>query len=359
MNASATTAASVPMAQTVLGPVPAADLGITLPHEHLLVDAEILFKEPADPGLRQRAYEPVGLENLGWILYNQYNNLDNVRLLDEEVAIREALLFKQAGGGTIVDVTTTGLSRNLPALQRIARATGLHVIAGSGYYVLRGAGREEADRKSEDDIAAEIVADLLTGADGTGIRCGIIGEIGCSWPLQDWEKKSLRACARAQVRTGAAITIHPGRHETSPMEILRFLEAAGADLRRVIIGHIDRTGFLPATLREIAATGCCLEYDIFGGNPFYPLHFGVFNRPCDRERIEQIKALIDAGHLHQLLMAQDTCLKTKLVRYGGQGYAHILNNIVPQMLVRGITGEAIRTMMVDNPGRLLCFLEGA
>ena len=140
------------------------------------------------------------------------------------------------------------------------------------------------------------------------------------------------------------------------MEIIRFLDDAGADIGRVIMGHMDRTGFLPATIREIARTGCYLEYDIFGGNPFYPLHFGVFNRPCDRERIEQIGELISEGFLNQILISQDTCLKSKLVRYGGQGYAHILLNIVPQMLARGITQEHIRTLMVENPSRYLCFV---
>jgi phosphotriesterase-related protein len=207
---------SVKKAQSVLGPVDPDDLGITLPHEHLLIDAEILFAGPKEAGLEKRAYEPVSIKNISWIMYNQYNNLDNVRLLDEQVAVREAMHFKKEGGGTIVDVTTAGLSRNLPALKRISRATGLNIIAGSGYYVMRGDTCRELDRKTEDEIADEIVKDLLVGAGDAKIRAGIIGEIGCSWPLQEREKKSLRACARAQKRTGATITIHPGRHENSP-----------------------------------------------------------------------------------------------------------------------------------------------
>ncbi len=345
---------SAKKAQTVLGAVHADDLGITLPHEHLLINMEIWFEEPKEAELKKLAFEPVSLENISWIMYNQYNNLDNLRLLDEDVAIKEAMLFKKAGGGTIVDVTTASLSRDLPALQRISRATGLNIIAGSGYYVLSGVRGQALDEKTDEEIADEIVTEILVGASHTDIRAGIIGEIGCSWPLQGREKKALRAAARAQARTRAAITIHPGRHENSPLEIIKVLEDAGADIGRVIMGHIDRTGFLPATIREIARTGCYLEYDIFGGNPFYPLHFGVFNRPCDRERIEQIAELISEGFLRQILMSQDTCLKSKLVRYGGQGYAHILRNIVPQMLARGITQEHLTTMMVANPSRCLC-----
>jgi len=347
---------STKKAQTVLGLVHPDDLGITLPHEHLLIDMGIWFVEPKEAELKKRAFEPVSIENISWIMYNQYNNLDNLRLLDEDVAVNEAMLFKKEGGGTIVDVTSASFSRDLLSLKRISRATGLNVIIGSGHYVVSGAEMQSFDRRTEDELVEEIVTDILVGASNTETRAGIIGEIGCSWPLQDREKKSLRASARAQKRTGAAITIHPGRHENSPMEIIKVLDNAGADIDRVIMGHIDRTGFLPATIHEIAKTGCYLEYDIFGGNPFYPLHFGVFNRPCDRERIEQIMELIDKGYLKQILISQDTCLKSKLVHYGGQGYAHILRNIVPQMLARGMTEEHIRTIMVENPSRFLCFI---
>ncbi len=70
----------------------------------------------------------------------------------------------------------------------------------------------------------------------------------------------------------------------------------------------------------------------------------------------QIIDLINEGHLEQILLAQDHCLKTTLLRYGGHGYAHMQRNIVPQMLMRGITREQIHTMLVGNPKRLLQFV---
>ncbi|MCX5838496.1 MAG: phosphotriesterase-related protein [Deltaproteobacteria bacterium] len=342
-------------AQTVLGRVRADALGITLPHEHLFIDASVLFVEPPEASQRKIAHEPVSLENLSWVLYHQFNNLDNTRLLDEDLVIKEVMLYKKEGGGTIVDVTNTGLGRDPLAIARISRTTGMHVIMGSGYYVGESQG-SEMDRKREEEIAAEITADIQEGVGTTGIRAGIIGEIGCSWPLQEREKKVLRACAIAQKNTGAAITIHPGLHEHSPMEILRLLDKAGADISRVIMGHLCRTGFLPATRRQLAQTGCYIQYDTFGSAPFYPLHFGVFNKPCDRERIEQIMELIADGYLKQVLISQDICLKVKLVQYGGQGYAHIIRNILPQMLARGMTQEQIQTIMVENPKRFLGFI---
>ncbi len=343
------------MAQTVLGLVDADRLRVTLPHEHVRIDMSVWFVEPDKAELKDLAYEPVSLKNLSWIMYNQYNNLDNLKLLDKELAAAELDLFKTAGGRTIVDVTTAGLGRDPATLVRLSRLTGLNIIMGCGYYV--GAAQDRAlEKKSEEEIGNEITAEIVKGVENTGIKAGIIGEIGCSWPLQESEKKVLRACARAQNVTGAAITIHPGRHEESPMEIIGVLSRAGADINRVIMGHIDRTGFLPTTIRKLARAGCYIEYDIFGGNPFYPLHFGVFDRPCDRERIEQISGLIDDGYLERILLSQDTCMKSKLVHFGGQGYAHILRNILPQMYARGITEEEVRVMMVENPKRLLAFV---
>ena len=347
---------SAKRARSVLGDVLPDDLGITLPHEHLLIDLTIWFEESDDAAVKPLADQPLNIGNLGRVMYNQYNNRDNMRLEDEALAVEEALLFKEQGGRTIVDVTTVGLGRDPIALKRMAEATGLNIIAGSGYYVLQGGDAKAFDARSEEEIADQMVSEILTGFGNSGIRAGIIGEIGCSSPLQDRERKALRSAASAQRRTGAAITIHPGRRECSPMEILGILADAGADLSRVVMGHIDRTGYSPATVRDLAQTGCYLEYDLFGSNAFYPLRFGVYKRPCDRERIEQVQELIEEGCLHQILISQDICLKTKLVRYGGMGYAHILCNILPQMRARGVTDAHIHTMMVENPRRLLCFL---
>ena len=80
-------------AQTVLGPIAGDAMGITLPHEHLLIDFEVMFKEPADGSQRGLARQPVSLANLGWVRQHFSSNLDNLQLLDEKVARDEALLF--------------------------------------------------------------------------------------------------------------------------------------------------------------------------------------------------------------------------------------------------------------------------
>jgi hypothetical protein len=235
-------------AQTVLGPVPPETLGKTSTHEHFLLDFTLRFKPPAEASQRYKAYEPVSMENLGWVRYNPLGNYDNLVATDEEVAISEAMLFKRAGGDTIVDTTSIGIARDPLALARISRATGINVVMGSGYYV-DAVHPEGMDEKTEDQIAEEIVADITTGVGSTGIKSGIIGELGCSWPLTDNERKVLRAGARAQRETGASISIHPGWHEDEPFKILDLLEEAGADLTLDIELPTDQVvdpGFLRA-----------------------------------------------------------------------------------------------------------------
>src|SRR2546422_4254737 len=92
-------------ALTVLGAVDAATMGVTLPHEHLLIDFEVMFREPAAASDKGLACQPVSLSNVGWVRQNFNANLDNLRLLDEQVAQYEVLLFKQAVGRTIVELT--------------------------------------------------------------------------------------------------------------------------------------------------------------------------------------------------------------------------------------------------------------
>jgi len=124
---------------------------------------------------------------------------------------------------------------------------------GSGYYV-SSSHPPEIEAKSEEEVAEEIIRDITVGVGNSGVRAGIIGEIGCSWPLRDSERKVLRASARAQQLTGAAITIHPGQHENAYLEILEILGNAGADLGHTIMGHVDRAVRWPRSVPGRAAT---------------------------------------------------------------------------------------------------------
>ncbi len=342
--------------QTVLGLIDGDELGLTLPHEHLLIDLTVRFQLPDQrANARVMAEKPISLDMLGWLRFHLFSNRDNLMLNDEELAIKEASHFKLAGGKSMVDVTNWGIERNPQALTRISRATGLHIIMGSGYYTMDSGCAEILKMKSEDEIFDDIVNDIMVGTNG--IRAGIIGEIGAdSWPLSDIEIKSLRASARAQQATGAALTIHPGRLEESPLQILEILAKSGANISRVVIEHIDRTAYSFDSMVEMAKTGCYLEFDCFSMEGYYPRRYGVFDVPNDAMRVNHIIRLIDRGFLNQIFISTDTCMKSRLVTYGGPGYAHIPENVIPWMRAKGMSEEIINTITVENPKRILTFV---
>ena len=213
--------------------------------------------------------------------------------------------------------------------------------------------------RTEDEIFEKIVEDVTVGVDGTGIRSGIIGEVGCNFPLSDNERKVVRASGRAQRATGAPLLIHPGRDETSPFEIIEILREMGADLSKTIIGHIDRTVFVRENLKAIADTGCYLEWDLFGSEQSLYVHNLSIDMPSDAKRMDDIAWIIEQGHGDRVVVAQDVCNKKQLIRYGGYGYAYILASILPRMRRRGFTEDSIRRILVDNPARVLPFAEPA
>jgi phosphotriesterase-related protein len=342
--------------QTVLGLIDGDELGLTLPHEHLLLDLSVRFKLTEESVTAKiMAQKPVSLDMIGWLRFHLFENRDNLMLDDEELATKEVSLFKRAGGKSVVDMTNWGIGQDPHALARISQTTGLHIIMGTGYYTLDSGCAETLKEKSEDEIFDDIIKDIMVGTDG--ICAGIIGEIGTdSWPLDDIEIKSLRASTRAQQATGATLTIHPGRHEESPLQILKIVEKAGADMSRVIMEHIDRTAYSFDSMVAMAKTGCYLEFDCFSMEGYYPRRYGVFDIPNDAARVNYIIRLIDLGYLNQILISTDTAMKARLVAYGGPGYAHIPDNVLPWMRAKGMSEEVIHTITVENPKRMLTFV---
>lgn len=341
--------------QTVLGILPKEDLGITLSHEHCLIDITCTLNTPKDEADKTRANEPLSIENVGYYRYHPLDNRDNLTLLDEALAVSELVHFKNAGGRAVVDATSVEIHRDPLALARISKATGLHIIMGSGHYVKVAMRVEEMETRTEEDIAEEIISDIRHGVNRTGIRAGLIGEIGCSWPLEDLEKKVLRAAGKAQRETGAPLVVHPGRAERAPLEIVDILDDIGADLTHTVISHIGRTVFSPDNRYRLAERGCYLAYDLWGNEGHYPASFAVTDVLNDTQRIAQIKDLIEKGYGNRILISHDICWKFRYMAYGGHGYGHILLNCVPLMKNREMTHEDIHNLLVENPKNFFAF----
>ncbi|MGZ4495016.1 MAG: phosphotriesterase family protein [Nocardioides sp.] len=295
---------------TVLGPVEAVDLGMTLPHEHVFVDLV-------------REYRGNGLLN------------------DPALAMAELGRFVDAGGRTLVDCTSVGLGRDPRALAEISRGTGLNIVMGSGFY------RDpylppELDRMSVDAAADWIVRDIEEGADGTGVRAGVIGEVGCDRAHPSaLEERSLRAAARAHRRTGLTVTTHAARWPVG-LPQLDLLAEEGVDPRRVVVGHCDMVPDHGYHL-EVARRGAFVQFDTVQGESDHDT----------ATRVAWALSLAEHGFLDRLLLSQDVCLRTDYAELGGPGYAYVPTTFAAHLVAAGFSESDVRGLLVDNPRRAL------
>jgi phosphotriesterase-related protein len=340
--------------QTVLGRIDPAAIGITMMHEHILATAPHIAVPPNDPDERALFEAPLDFEVLRAIRFGGRANRANCGLEDESLAKDELARYARAGGRTVVDATSRGIGRDPDGLKRVAQATGLNIVMGSSWYVASTHPAEDGVAEaSEEELAERIVSEFRDGVDGSGIRPGLIGEVGCSWPLEPVERKVLRASARAQRETGAALSIHPGRDRGAPFEIVDILDKAGADLGRTVMCHVDRTIGDRESLRRLAASGIVIEFDLFGYEGSYYAWELPVDMPNDSRRVRMLAWLAEQGFGGALVVSHDIYFKDKLTRWGGQGYSHIIDHVVPLMRRHGLAPETIDAMLVGTPRRLL------
>lgn len=331
-------------AQTVLGPVPAERLGVTLVHEHLLFDVSDYWREPTEATRIAQAERPVSLELLADVRYDPFLLRDNLVHGDVDLAVAEAREFVARGGATIVDATNVSMGRDPEALRTIARRTGLHLILGSGYYTEISLGAGFRARTLE-DVAEELIRDVRQGVGDTSVRAGIIGEIGTSSPITEAERMSLRASARAQAATGAPLMVHLDGWAREGHAVLDIAEQEGADSTRVILCHMNPSCDDARYQASLAERGAFIEYDMMGMTYVYPVGRAC---PDDERSLRGIKRLMDAGFGDRVLISQDVFLKSMLRRYGGLGYTHVLDTLAPVAKAVGIDAGDLHGFLTRN-----------
>ena len=341
---------------TVLGPIDSDELGIILPHEHIMLDLRNQFSEFTEASRIALSEQRVNIKNLDVLSRNPLALKDNLILNDIKLAVDELLEYKKAGGNTVVEATSMGAGRDPIALRDISRITGLHVIAGCGYftYDTHPVGMDE---KKVETIKREMLKDIREGIDGTGVRAGVIGEIGTSDEIYPNEEKALIAAAEVQSETGLGIHVHTEPWAEKRLEALHILKKHGADLTKVAVDHLDvKMDIDLEDCKKIMDQGAYVEFDNFGKEYYIDMRnrsllAGPF--ATDFQRVNGIKELVDSGFLSKILITNDLCFKTMLHRYGGWGYDHILTNIVPMMRETGLTDEQLDMILVKNPKKLL------
>lgn len=357
---------------TVDGPIDPENIGVTTTHEHLFIDAvDAWFEPPSAPEERQIATGPITLDNLWYVHRNPMQHEDNLRLASTEEAIEEVTYFLRAGGDTIVDVTPKNTGCDPTRVRGIARETGLNIIHGTAYYTKAAHPdrfEDHSEEELEETLEEEFISDVIDGIDDTDVRAGIVGEIGLSDRIYPNEEAALRAGARAARQTGASLTIHPpGRTEYSQqdrtyptsrwaLEVLDIVEEEGLPPERVILDHMDRTIYEDLSYQyELADRGAYLEYDVWGLEMYLEKYDDAY--PSDTWRVNAVCDLIDEGYTSQLLFAQDVYTKAQRRTYGGYGYSHLLENVVPMLRSRGVEQEVIDQILIENPREVLTFTE--
>jgi len=310
----------------------------------------------ADLALTRLGYvtkEVLGHEHTAIALWHIQGRWDYWELTADEPIIEAELgRYKAAGGSCLVDLTLPGVGRDPARLAGLSARTGLHIVMGCGWY--RGAyypPEARIDRRSADDLADELVREATEGAGetgdgGTGVRPGIIGEIGTDKPwLSPAEERVHRAAARAARRTGLAITTHAVLSDVGLAQ-LRVFEEEGVDPARIVIGHADSYPSLDHYL-EIVRRGANVEFDFLG------MTFTPMERKGEGRIAEFVLELLARGHGDRVLLSQDVCHTSQLTHYDGNGYTHLQESFLPRLRAGGAGDADIDQLTIANPVRIL------
>jgi phosphotriesterase-related protein len=310
--------------ETVRGPVPAAELGPALLHEHIFIAS------------------PEGIEN--------YNHVWGAPWWDEEAAVANAVAqlraAHDAGIRTIVDPTAFGLSRNVRRIARVAAQVDVHIAVCTGVYAfLEMPGFLKY--RSAGDLAALFVRELREGVDDTGIRAAFIKcaieEHGVTGDIP----VILDAVGAAARDTGAPVMVHTNAAARTGLLALHELTARGVEPSRIVIAHVGDSGDM-GYVRELARSGAMLGLDRFNS---------TFS--TDDARIEMLLALLEEGHIAQLHLSHDASTFADMIQGNAMfkdlhpSYLYLHERILPRLRDAGVTQAQLDEMFVTNARRFL------
>lgn len=298
------------MIRTVLGDIDQAKLGRTLAHEHFIIDLDRIRK-------------------------------DGISRIDTtEEVIPEIRLAMEDGIQAAFEVSTIDLGRDVEKLRTISQATGLHIVASTGYY-LSPYHPAQLEHQTPEEIAQVYERELTEGIGDTGIRAGLIAEIASSpEAFVGQEKKILAAAGIASRRTGAAVSTHTGR--ATALETIETLLAEGMEPGKIILGHQDLIDDREYHL-SLLKYGVNIAFDTCGKSAYMP----------DETRAKNALALIREGYGDRLVLSNDVSRRTYFTSAGGPGYVAVMRSVVPLLREQGATEEEIRKLLVDNPARIV------
>ena len=306
------------LARTVLGDIDAAQMGYTMPHEHLLTG-------PQGDGTKN----------------NDDHTLDSVDKATE--MLRQ---FKEVGGGTIVETTPLTWGRNTEGMVKASKEAGVHVIACTGYICEEHGMPAGVEDLTIDQVAEEMVSDVQDGMDGTKHKAGWCKAGTAYNHITANEEKVLRAAARAATATGVPLHTHTTAG-TMGIEQAEIVASEGYDMSRMIIAHVDRNPDLWYH-RKMLDFGVYLIYDGPGKAKYYP----------DSVRVDLLRQLVKDGFADRLMLSNDMGRRSHHKVYGfGPGFTWIKERFLPRLLEEGFEQETLDKFMYENPQRIYAMVE--
>jgi predicted metal-dependent phosphotriesterase family hydrolase len=266
---------------------------------------------------------------------------DNVFAAEEEPDVTADLKYtaKTYGLVGLADLSPVGGGRNVAALARISRATGVAVVASTGYYWEPVP--KIVSESSEDELVEIMARDVEQGAEGSDHRCGII-KIGT---LEDnfsaATEKLFRAAARTSTRTGAPVITHTEKPYHALWHV-EALQSGGMDMRHALISHLHKASSIE-DIAKVAATGAFVGVD----------QIGFARGMTMSEMAEVTKKCIDASLIGQLIISSDVARKSRFMKNGGTSYATVFAKFLGLLRERGVTEAQIHTLLHVNPRSIL------
>jgi phosphotriesterase-related protein len=300
---------------TVTGPIDAQALGVTLAHEHVLVDF-------------------VGAAQVSPARY------------DADAVFARVLPFLQQarslGVASLVECTPAYLGRDPRLLRRLAEASGIHILSNTGYYGANQGRHLPAHALSETagELAARWIAEWERGIDGTGIKPAFM-KIGVNTgPLSPVDAKLVRAAAIAHKATGLPIAAHTG-NGVAAFEEMALLEQDGVPLSSFIWVHAQSESDV-SRHAQAAARGAWVAFD------------GISERTVERH-VALVLQMRAAGHLGRVLVSHDAGWYRVGEPDGGafRPFDTLFTQFVPALKAAGVPDVDVRRLLVDNPCRAL------
>jgi predicted metal-dependent phosphotriesterase family hydrolase len=261
---------------------------------------------------------------------------------DVDLMAREVAACRPSGVRCIVDMGTSDLGRKIDALRTIATRSSMHIVASGGLH-----GKSDYPPETRGQTADQIADGFYRRA--IAERWGVIGEMGTGTgvPMDPEERTALLAAAKLHRRTGLAIVTHTSDGcAQCALDQVELFESAGVSLDRVVIGHLNDITEQPAVVpMAIAKRGAYVGFD----------HSGKPNDPRAGEYVKTILTLLDAGLANRICLSSDFASERNLRKNGGPGIDMTITDFVPRLRRAGVDEATLRTMLVENPRRVLSF----